>query len=239
MAIPQTSATTERGIETLGSLPECHAYCLKEMANPPALITLKKWSASGVLDSAKRRLAADLRGSATAKRKRGTTQKSQGKVRYAMHAVLAIAEERLRFTINNGVQAPASPDRRRPGGEAAQHDEVATAAMLDALATKLSKSVTDAVSAGVASHSGPGAAAAAAPSADLAALLAKTTDAIASLENTRRQMMVKYDAELQMWKQKCADLQAQNAALKASASQIDVMKTNILLNNILDRVNNR
>lgn len=52
-------------------------------------------------------------------------------------------------------------------------------------------------------------------------------------------MMVKYDAELQMWKQKCADLQAQVTSLKAKASDLDVMKTNVLLNNILDAVNRR
>lgn len=232
----QKILTPEPG-ETVGSLPECLAFLRQRMHEPPALVTLKKWSGNGVLDDAKRSLPAEIRGHVAASG-RGRSRKSKGRVRYSLNGVLEIAEQRLSFTRNNGAQAPTA-SAARPAASTDDVQDLLGPEGVDALCARLSKSFVEAMSAHAAQIPPSPTSVSSLASPELTSLIERTVDAIASLEATRRAMMVKYDAELQMWKQRCADLQTQVTALRAKASDLDVMKTNVLLNNILDAVNRR
>lgn len=130
--------------ETVGSLPECLAFLRQRMHEPPALVTLKKWSGNGVLDDAKRSLPTEIRGHVAASG-RGRSRKSKGRVRYSLNGVLEIAEQRLSFTRNNGAQAPTASSAR-PAASTDDVQDLLGPEGVDALCARLSKSLVEALS---------------------------------------------------------------------------------------------
>ena len=253
-----TAATHSVAQHPSKSLIECYEQLVIDMLHDaPALVTLKRWSGAGKLNTAKvKGIGAKV---ATAKR-----------ARFHYDRVLEIAQAAQRTRAPR--IAPYAPLDRRHSGQDQAGQSVARSDADNHAATvpeNLLAYPTHPISAldtgriigmGVDSaqgHPPPARQTDQCPMsaqslsmqisdniaddlkplvhAALASVQAQLVDALDNLDATRKMLMLKYDSEMQTLRAKVADLQNQNTLLKAASA--DSAKINIQLSKLNDAVN--
>ena len=209
------------------SLNDCHQLLIEELGNAaPSLITLKRWSASGILDGAK----AVGQGAIRAKYKVGTVFQI---VKDTFHPSLHARQighsahlDRTSITLSDAQQEGDNnaDDRLNHAGANGPPTgpqmgaSIANASVIDADQIKriLEPLVEEA----------------------LRKTQSELNRAILQVDDIRKTLMIRYDNELHALKNKVVELTAENARLKnASASSSDNTKILIQLSRISDTVN--
>lgn len=249
---PANAPNPPTGELALGlSLPECAERLRREQdLHVPALITLRRWSADGVLDAARIYPPTQRakRGRAAAPRA-PRPRYDYGKVLQFVRTQQATLQRYPVTAMQPGPERQAASEGQAISGRqrtdrdlldpASRRSEPAPvptpatgapAAPEAVDADKLAQACAAATAAAINEQLQPMVKAA------LEQLQRQLVAAMDNIEATRRTLMVKYDAELHSAKAHIAELQAQNAALRAAASPVDTARLVSLMSRVADRL---
>jgi hypothetical protein len=194
------------------SLTECALRLRAELGDAaPALVTLKRWSAAGHLDTAKH------------------LARHASRARYQFPIVLQIAKSKRDTRQEPPAATSADAGEGRELGRGVDPDALVS---LEAMIDRSVRAAVDAARPPSTQEAIDGAV-----SRALDQVLAKMAAPLANLEAARRMLMSKYDAEANLLRQRIEELQLENQRLKLRASDVDAGKMNSLLQRILDRLN--
>lgn len=189
------------------TLQECADRLRRDLKlQAPALVTLKRWSASGLLDAAK------------------TVPDGAARAKYSYSMVLQVARKNTRGRVPSGgavIRSESTPAHRP--ADVARHDvrspdspkstvEVDLALLSKAIAAELAPIMTQA----------------------LAAAQKQMFDGLANLDATRKSLMLRYDAEVHGLRDTVASLRLEQKRLSVEA--VDVGRLNQQLSRLTDRI---